>query len=95
MPTATLRKFLDWRGWLVGLYLGAIPRAIDNVIAFITTNGVEASGLVAGVGMNWKQVLTTFVTSVFINALLYMRTKPLPEVVEQPVTPPPSSPPSQ
>jgi hypothetical protein len=77
-----IRKYLDWRGWLAGLYFGVVPKAIDKLLDFLTTNGVEAAGL-SGVGLTWQQVTTTFASSLLVNALLYVRSQPAPNLVEE------------
>ena len=75
-----MRKYLDWRGWLAGLYFGVVPKAIDKLLDFLTTNGAEAVGI-TDVGLSWQQLVATFVTSLLINALLYVKAQPAPKVV--------------
>jgi hypothetical protein len=89
-----VRRVLQWRAWLTGLYLAAVPQAIGKVIDFFGTNGIEATGISAakGAGMNLTQLGLTFCFSLVLHASVYVRSHPLPEVVEQPITPPPFPP---
>jgi hypothetical protein len=89
--TKHTRRYLNVRGWLIGIYLAAIPQAIGKVIDFLGTNGIEKTGLgiAQGTGLSLKQLGITFVLSLGFNALIFLKDHPLPQVVDRPVTPPP------
>ena len=94
----TLKRYTDWRGWFVGMYVASVPVSIGKVLDWLTTNGVEATGVkagiasAAGVGITLKQLTITFIVAIGVSALQYVRTKPRPDVVERPGTPAPFNP---
>ena len=76
----TIKKYLNWKGWLAGLYKNVVKASTSAVLALAGTNAAEAAGL-AGVGMNWKQAGAAAVSVAIIEALRYVNTQPAPETV--------------
>lgn len=77
-----IKKFLDWRGWLEGLYVNWIKAVSTTVITFIGTNGLDAAGL-HGIGFNWKQSMSQLGIVTAYEVFSYLRNKPKPETVEE------------
>lgn len=80
-----IKKYLDIKGWLFGLWDSAIPAGATAVVTLLTTNGVAATfgGVVADMGMNWKQACSQIVIHMILAAAKYLQTKPRPQVVEE------------
>lgn len=82
-----IKKYLDWKGWLVGLYDAAIPAGWTAVLTLIGTNGAAATfgGVLADIGMTWKQALSQVGVHMLVAAATYLKTKSRPVVVEETV----------
>lgn len=80
-----IKKYLDYKGWLIGLWDAAIPAAMTAVLTLLGTNGVAATfgGAVADIGMTWKQALSQVAVHMGVAAATYLKTKPRPIEVEE------------
>lgn len=77
----SIRKYIDWRGYLEGLYLSWIKTVTTTLLAFFGSNGVEHMGIETfkGVGLSWKQAGSMLITITVFEVLRYLQAKPLPE----------------
>ncbi len=82
-----IKKYLDWRGWLAGLWDAAIPAGATAVTTLLGTNGIAATfgGAVADMGMNWKQAVAQVSIHMVLAAARYLQAKPRPVIVEETV----------
>ena len=82
-----IKKYLDWQGWLTGLWDAAVPAGATAVVTLLGTNGIAATfgGAVADMGMNWKQALAQIGVHMILAAAKYLQNKPRPQVVEETV----------
>lgn len=82
-----IKKYLDWRGWLAGLWDSVIPAGMTVIITMLGSNGIAATigGPLADIGMNWKQALLQVGAHMGVAAATYLKTKPRPIVVEETV----------
>lgn len=80
----SIKKYTDWRNWLNGIIDSAVPAGATAVITLVTTNGVASmGGIVADLGMTWKQAMFQIGIHMIIAVAKYLQTKPRPVVVEE------------
>lgn len=90
-----VRRYADWRGWFVGMYLNAVRSATGVVLAVVGTNSAQVvapdsmKDFAANLGINWKQAVAAFVSVLVIECIRYINGKPLPDAIERPITAPP------
>lgn len=77
-----IRKYLDWRGWLEGLYLSWIKNLTSTLIALGGTNAAQALG-VPHIGLNLQQAAGVLASVTFWEIVRYLQTKPKPETVTE------------
>lgn len=73
-----MHKYLDWRGWLRGLYLNWIKSLTTTLISFGGTNAVDYLGM-KGVGINLEQAASLLVSITLWEVVRYLNQKPEPE----------------
>ena len=76
-----IKKYLDWRSWVEGLYLSWIKTLTSTMLGYVGTNAVESMGVVDKIGLSWKQAVGVGVSVTIIELLRYLNTKPLPDTV--------------
>jgi hypothetical protein len=66
-----LRKYTDWRAWLRHSLRGSVHAGIGAVLATFGTNAAEnlAPTALAGLGLDWRQLIGLFLTAGFVEAL--------------------------
>lgn len=80
--TMSIRRYLDWRGYLEGFYLTWIKTVTTTLITVMGTNAVEKMG-VQSIGLSWKQAGSLLVTITIWEVLKYLQAKPKPETVTE------------
>lgn len=73
-----IKKYLDWRGWLEGLYLSWVKSLTTTLMALCGTNAAEQIG-VKGIGMSWEQAFGVLVSVSFWEVIRYLNAKPKPD----------------
>lgn len=83
----TLRRYLDWKHWLRGLWKSAIGGGASSAIG--------AGGLVGGnlIGadvqpIDMKQFGALFLSSTIVHGVIYLKANPFPEEVEETIATP-------
>ena len=72
------KRYLDWGGWLEGLYLSWIKTLTSTALAYVGTNAVGSMG-VPTISLNWKQAVAMFATITVVEVLRYLNQKPKPD----------------
>ena len=89
----SLKKYQDWRGWWEGLRSKMMKAGAEalatNITAMLGTNGVASMGIpgLGDIAMGWKTAVATtliqFTLRTVLAAVLYIQTKPDPDLVER------------
>lgn len=85
---STLRKYTDLRAWSRSLLKGSVHTGIGALLAGFASNATEATGFsaVAGIGLDWRQMIGVFLSAAFLDALKRVHTATADEA-ETPVQP--------
>ena len=75
-----IKKYLDWKGWLEGLYLSWIKTLTSTLLGYIGTNAVDAMGI-AKIGMSWEQALGVGASVTLVEVIRFLNTKPKPDTI--------------
>lgn len=80
-----MAKVLDWTDWLYGLVGGFIGGGASGVIASLAAMGItpESYNLSLKLGSTLKLFLACFILNGAISMFLWLKQKPLPELIER------------
>lgn len=80
-----VKRYLDWRSWLEGLYKTWIEGVSSTVLLLVGSNTSDSMGLsdavgAGHIGLNWKQAAGMLLSVTLVRAFTYIKAKPLPDV---------------
>lgn len=78
----SIRKYLDWRGYLEGFYLTWIKTVTTTLLTVLGTNAVEKLGI-QGMGLSLKQAGAMLGTITVVEILKYLQAKPKPDTITE------------
>ena len=77
-----IKKYLDWKGWLEGLYLSWIKTVTSTLMTLGATNAVDQLG-VKGFGLSLQQAGGLLLSLTLWEIIKYLNAKPKPETVTE------------
>lgn len=73
-----MKRYLDWGGWLEGLYLSWIKSVTTTLLAYIGTNAVGELGIPT-ISLNLQQAGAILLSITVVEILKYLNQKPKPD----------------